>query len=290
LNLGLLISGNLGNIILQSVIADRDHQVNFVFTDFLSGPIINCCIEHNIPCFKGNPRNGRATEFLHALPSPDVIFSVNYLYIVQEDIINKSKLYSINIHGSLLPKYRGRTPHVWAIINNEASTGISAHLITEGCDEGDVIEQIEIPISYTYTGQDLLNIFNKEYPILFYRILKKISANQHLKLIPQDHSRATFFGKRTPEDGKINFDWQKERIYNWVRAQAKPYPGAFAVAGGNKVIIHKIGFTEVGFSYEMPNGLVLIRNNNTCVKTPNGVIMLIDFESDYEIKEGEILK
>jgi methionyl-tRNA formyltransferase len=90
----------------------------------------------------------------------------------------------------------------------------------------------------------------------------------------QNNSNATYFGKRTPDDGEINWNWSKERIYNWVRAQSNPYPGAFAYLNGKKVIIDKVSFSEYGFEESMPNGLILKTTPEILVKTANGVIVL----------------
>ena len=106
----------------------------------------------------------------------------------------------------------------------------------------------------------------------------------------QDISKATYFGKRTPEDGQINWDWQKERIRNWVRAQANPYPGAFTFLNDNKIIINKIEYSDLGFQDTMDNGLVVaVIDGTPYVKTQNGVVKLVDFETDAVIKQEDIL-
>jgi len=99
--------------------------------------------------------------------------------------------------------------------------------------------------------------------------------------MPQDESKATYFGKRTPDDGEINWYWQKERIRNWVRAQALPYPGAFTWVGQEKMIIDEIAFDDTGFHSDIPNGTVLSLSP-VRVKTPNGVIRI---EKDRGIPE-----
>jgi methionyl-tRNA formyltransferase len=221
--LGILCSGHLGLQVLKQLAAE--YRISFVFTDFNSKEISEFCAAKGFPIFIGNPRKSNLEEFL-STRSCDVMLSINYLFLIEEYLINFPKKYAINVHGSLLPKYRGRTPHVWAIINNEKKTGVTAHLIDSGCDTGDILEQIEVEISTEDTGATILNKFNVLYYPLIKSVLHKIEINQ-IAPIPQDHSKATFFGKRTPEDGQIDWNWQKERIYNWVRAQAKPYPGAF---------------------------------------------------------------
>jgi methionyl-tRNA formyltransferase len=283
LRFGILASGELGRICLENLI--KSQHINFIFTDSKSTGIVELAKANNIPCFTGKP-NGRAKGFLKEFTT-DVILSVNYLFIVDGDILSHPAKYAINFHGSLLPKYRGRTPHVWAIINNEKITGVTAHLMSDGCDEGDIILQQEIEISQTATGAELLAKFNSTYPELINKVIFQIENNV-VKPVSQDNSKATYFGKRTPEDGLIDWNWQWERIYNWVRAQAKPYPGAFTNYKGNKLIVHKISFSDAGFDYTDPNGKVLATQPLT-VKTPNGAVVLEEIENEIPVTKGDIL-
>src|SRR5690554_5519746 len=148
MSLGVLCSGNLGFQILLKLF--EAHPINFVFTDSKSDRIIKFCKENKLSLFKGNPRRGRAKEFI-AKNECDILISINYLFLIERDVINMGKKLAFNIHGSLLPKYRGRTPHVWSIINGEKYTGTTAHLIDEGCDTGDILEQVKIPIEESDT-------------------------------------------------------------------------------------------------------------------------------------------
>ena len=115
MRIGLLISGDLGYKILNH---KKDLRVIFVLTDKNSFKIIEFCKKNNINFYVGNPRNNEINNFIYGV-KVDVIISVNYLFIVNENILNIASKISFNIHGSILPKYRGRTPHVWAIINGE---------------------------------------------------------------------------------------------------------------------------------------------------------------------------
>lgn len=283
LRLGILASGELGRICLQELI--KSQHINFVFTDSKSTEVIELAKHHSIPCFVGKPV-GKAKEFLKEFVT-DVILSVNYLFIVDDEILSHPGKFAINFHGSLLPKYRGRTPHVWAIINNETETGVTAHLMTDGCDEGDIILQQKIEIPYTATGAEILKNFNTTYPELINKVIKQVE-NSTIQPVPQDNAKATYFGRRTPEDGLLDWNWQKERIYNWVRAQAKPYPGAFTHYKGNKLIIHKISFSDAGYNYTDPNGLIL-KIVPLTVKTPNGAVILEEIENEMPFSKGDIL-
>jgi methionyl-tRNA formyltransferase len=218
-----------------------------------------------------------------------LILSVNYLFIIESDVINLSK-YAINLHGSLLPKYRGRTPHVWAIINNEVETGITAHFIDEKCDTGDIIFQKIIEIKIQDTGASILKKYEEVYPGMIIEILNRIKSGS-LKRVKQDETKATFFEKRTPLDGQINWNWHKERIYNWIRAQSYPYPGAYTYYNNEKVIIDEVAFSDFGYSQSFINGLILNDHPTIIVKTPNGAVELrVIRNPGIMFKTGEVLK
>ena len=271
MNVALFVSGGLGFKVLNHL-KESKHSVQCVFTDSNSKEIIDTVNDEQLPIFTGNPRNERAIKFIDAYEI-DIILSINYLFLIEHSLFSKAKL-AVNIHGSLLPKYRGRTPHVWAIINNEHKTGVTAHLIDDGCDTGDIIKQKEVIINDTDTGADILEKFNKLYVPFVDEILSDFERGR-IKLLPQNNENATFFGKRTPDDGKINWGWQKERIRNWVRAQAYPYPGAFTYFEGltEKVIIDEVVYSDLGFNETDGNGLI-VSLHPICVKTPNGVLEL----------------
>lgn len=285
MRLGLLVSGGLGAEILIKI--GEIHDIVFVFTDRLSSEIQDYANLHSIPIFVGNPRNEKTSTFIKD-KSIDVLVSVNYLYIIDNQLIDLPSKFAINIHGSLLPKYRGRTPHVWAIINNESETGITAHVIDEGCDTGPILEQIQVSIESEDTGNLILEKYKKLYFPILKDVLTKIESGSY-QLTQQDDSLATYFGKRTPEDGQINWNWQRERIRNWVRAQAFPYPGAFSYLQGKKLIIDELVFAERGFHFDQPNGQI-ISVNPILVKTPNGVVQLKQVRPfDQTIHIGDIL-
>ena len=285
MKLGILTSGDIGKDSLEKIILD--YEVSFVLTDSNSLSIIELCINHKIPFFKGNPRDGNAYAFVKNY-NIDVIISINYLFLIKSDIINHPKILSFNVHGSLLPKYRGRTPHVWSIINNEKNTGITAHVMDTGCDTGDIITKIIIPINENDTGFDILNKYRSEYYNLVKDVIKKIETG-NLNLIKQDEKSSTYFGKRTPEDGKINWHWQKQRIKNWVRALAYPYPGAFSYFDNKKIIIDEVSDSNIGFKYDVSNGTIIANEPNIIVKTPNGTLELKKLRESVTFNVGDKL-
>ncbi|MEO1032358.1 MAG: methionyl-tRNA formyltransferase [Bacteroidota bacterium] len=270
LALGVLCSGKLGFDTLVKIA--NQYRVEFVLTDSKSKDIIEFTEKSKIPCFRGNPRQGKGYNFIKPY-NVDVIASINYLFLIEEDIIIHPNILAFNIHGSLLPKYRGRTPHVWAIINGETTAGITAHIIDPGCDTGKIIHQMKVPILPDDTGNDILKKYSKEYFPLVKKVLEDTIDNK-LELRFQDENEATYFGKRTPDDGEINWNWEKERIRNWVRAQAYPYPGAFTFLEGRKIIVDKVVYSEHKISEKQKNGEIIKVKPQVIVKTQNGALKL----------------
>ncbi|WP_324024720.1 formyltransferase family protein [Maribacter sp. BPC-D8] len=270
LTIGVLVSGVLGFETLCKLA--EVHPIKFILTDSNSNTIIDFAHKHKIPLYAGNPRGGSGHNFIKKI-NVDVIISINYLFLIERDIFNHSNILTFNIHGSLLPKYRGRTPHVWAIINGETMTGITAHIIDNGCDTGKIIRQIKIAIGEEDTGAVILTKYSKEYFPLIEKVLSDIISNK-ISLREQDESKATIFGKRTPLDGEINWNWNKEKIRNWIRAQANPYPGAFTFFQGQKIIIDKASISKVNTFDNQKNGQIINTSPNVVVKVRDGSLNL----------------
>lgn len=289
MNYCICVSGALGLTVLQRLVASPI-TIKCVLTDRHSDGIIEYCEQQNIPVFAGNPRNGKAVNWLGEQRIEfENLLSINYLFILEPDVLNKATGYAVNFHGSLLPKYRGRTPHVWAIINGEKETGVTAHLMNANCDDGDIVRQVVVPIDEEDTGAIILEKYKALYPDLVLQVVKDIESG-NVSCHKQDISKATYFGKRSPGDGEIIWSWQKERIRNWVRAQANPYPGAFTFLNDDKIIINKIEYSDLGFQDTMDNGLVVaVIDGTPYVKTQNGVVKLLDYQTDAVIKSNDLL-
>lgn len=281
----LLIGGRLGFEVLN--LLNSLTEVRAVLTNTESEAIINECHSLKIPVFNRNihKTDQELRSWLNTTcPVADLIISVNYIYIIPQWLIDYPLKYAFNLHGSLLPKYRGRTPHVWAIINGEKVFGLSAHLITKGVDEGPIIHQERIPLEGDMTGGDALEKLSQVYPKVLKNVLEQLEQNGRLSYSPQDHSKATYFSKRSPSDGKINWEWHSERIRNWIRAQAHPYPGAFSFIDDAKLEIHWAELTDLGFSDRQTNGLVLHSDKNKLlVKCPDKVLKLTKINSCLDI-------
>ena len=285
MTVGLLISGELGNIALKYFV--KNYNIKFVLTDKSSKKIIEFCKNNKTPIFIGNPRTDEIRHFIIDKKC-EIIASINYIYIIKKNIINLAEGLCFNIHGSLLPKYRGRTPHIWAIINDEKETGITAHIIDEGCDTGGIIDQIKIIINENDTGWDILEKYKILYIPLIKSVLSKYTSNS-ISIIPQDEENATFFPKRTPKDGIINWNWNSKRIINWIRAQSNPYPGAFCFYKNEKIIIDKATIIHIENIEYKKNGTIIC-SNPIIVKTKDSTLKLETIRHNYiKLEINEIL-
>lgn len=182
---------------------------------------------HNIPAFA--PANINHPVWVHKIKdlAPDIIFSFYYRHMLGQDILDIPPLGCLNLHGSLLPKYRGRCPINWVLINGEKETGVTLHYMTPKPDDGDIVGQKQIKIREDDTAKTLFEKVNAAASNLLDEILPKLKNGTAPK-IPQDHSLASYFGGRKPEDGEIDWTESAFRIRNLVRAVARPYPGAFS--------------------------------------------------------------
>ncbi|PHM56658.1 bifunctional UDP-4-amino-4-deoxy-L-arabinose formyltransferase/UDP-glucuronic acid oxidase ArnA [Xenorhabdus sp. KK7.4] len=167
---------------------------------------------------------------------PDIIFSFYYRDMLSQDILSLAKKGAFNLHGSLLPKYRGRAPVNWAILNGETETGVTLHKMSAKADAGDVVAQQAVQIEKTDTSLIVHGKIREAATELLNDILPRFKADNYLS-IPQDESQATYFGRRTAEDGEIFWHKSSEEINNLVRAVTEPYPGAFTFLGGRKITI-----------------------------------------------------
>ncbi|CNL09546.1 bifunctional UDP-glucuronic acid decarboxylase/UDP-4-amino-4-deoxy-L-arabinose formyltransferase [Yersinia frederiksenii] len=167
---------------------------------------------------------------------PDIIFSFYYRNMLSDEILSSAPRGGFNLHGSLLPKYRGRAPINWALVNGEKETGVTLHKMVKKADAGAIVGQHKVIISDADTALTLHAKMRDAADELLRDLLPKMNDTS-LQLVPQKESEATYFGRRTAADGEI--PWQKSAsdINNLVRAVTDPYPGAFTYLGQRKLIV-----------------------------------------------------
>jgi methionyl-tRNA formyltransferase len=162
---------------------------------------------------------------------PDFVFSFYYRYMLDKAWLGVPRLGALNIHGSLLPKYRGRAPVHWAIIHGETTTGASLHYMVEKPDAGAMVDQEAVPILENDTALDVSMKVAAAAEEVLRRSLPRLIAGTAPSL-PLDLKAGSYFGRRRPEDGRIDWRCDARAIHNLVRAVAPPFPGAFTEVNG----------------------------------------------------------
>ncbi|MDO4786064.1 MAG: formyltransferase [Fretibacterium sp.] len=224
-------------------------------------------------------------ERIRAL-APDLIFSFYYRSLIPERILNLAPLGAFNMHGSLLPRYRGRACVNWAVLNGETETGVTLHRMTARADRGRIVDCAAVPIGPDDTAHDVfLKLIPRAGEVLR-RSLPAILAGR-AEGVEQDESRATTFGRRRPSDGLL--DWSKgaRALHDLVRAVAPPFPGAFTFLEGRKLFVWRTRPAEGADGAEAAPGTVLAAEPLT-VTTGSGVLTVLSARwADEEGRDGD---
>ncbi|WP_368299629.1 bifunctional UDP-4-amino-4-deoxy-L-arabinose formyltransferase/UDP-glucuronic acid oxidase ArnA [Kluyvera sichuanensis] len=170
--------------------------------------------------------------------APEVIFSFYYRNLLSDEILNLAPKGAFNLHGSLLPEYRGRAPLNWVLVNGEKETGVTLHRMTNRADAGDIVAQQTVTIADSDVALSLHRKLCAASQTLLGDALPKIRSGQTQERA-QDDTQATYVGRRTPDDGRLIWEKPAQELHNLVRAVSDPWPGAFGYVGTNKFIVWK---------------------------------------------------
>lgn len=230
------------------------------------------CAEHAIPVL--TIRDGMKDSGLREAVlkwRPDAFLVAGWYHMIPRDWLTRVPAYGL--HASLLPDYSGGAPLVWAMINGEKETGITLFKFNEGVDSGPIVGQastginIDDTIATLYARiEDLaLSLLNRHLPEL---------ALGRANLIPQSDTGRRYFPQRKPEDGRVNWSWDASRIYNFVRAQTAPYPGAFTTYRNEKLTLWSTGKPE-GQSTPLVPGQIIVERGKVNVGCGSGTALTL---------------
>ena len=163
--------------------------------------------------------------------APDFLFSFYYRRMLSRELLSLPRRGALNMHGSLLPRYRGRAPINWAVLNGERESGATLHYMTDRPDAGDIVVQQAVPILPDDTARQVSDKVTVAAEICLDRVLPALVAGTAPRQ-PNDVAHGSYFGGRTPADGRIDWSQAARRIHDLVRAVAPPYPGAFTRVAG----------------------------------------------------------
>jgi methionyl-tRNA formyltransferase len=215
-----------------AVVTHRDDPAEMIWF----GSVAEVAAAHGIPVH--TPEDPNIPTFVEKVRrlQPDLIFSFYYRRLLSQAILAIPPLGAINLHGSLLPKYRGRAPVNWVLVRGETTTGVTLHYMDEKADHGDIIAQSKVPIAVEDTALTLsrkLTAVGRSLLAEMYPLITESKAPR----IPQDHGAATKFRRRTPADGLIDWSRPAREIYNLIRGVTHPFPGAYTFQDGRRILL-----------------------------------------------------
>ena len=235
---GINICGVISNLRTFKISYNQSGVDNILYEDFES-----FCNINNIPFYRmsENMREANLKKFLIDC-HPDLVVVIGWYHLIPKSLL--ANFTFVGIHASLLPDYSGGAPLVWAIINGEKKTGITLFYFDEGVDSGDIIGQEEITIEEDDTIKSLYLKVEISAKKMILDMLPKLAQGKAPR-IKQDESKRRIFPQRRPEDGLIDWEWDAGRLKNFIRAQTRPYPGAWTIINQKKVIIWDADISEV---------------------------------------------
>ncbi|WP_433765584.1 bifunctional UDP-4-amino-4-deoxy-L-arabinose formyltransferase/UDP-glucuronic acid oxidase ArnA [Pseudomonas putida] len=200
------------------------------------GSVAQLCARHGIAVHAPEDANHPLWVERIAKLQPDFLFSFYYRNLLSEPLLATASKGAFNLHGSLLPRYRGRAPANWVLVNGETETGVTLHRMVKRADAGAIVAQQRVAIERSDTALTLHGKLRVAAADLLRDTLPALAQGK-ISETPQDESKATVFGRRTPADGKLVWSQPAEKLFNLVRAVTQPYPGAFCAVGEHKLIV-----------------------------------------------------
>ena len=200
------------------------------------GSVKKLCEEKNIAYLTPN-----ANQLIDLVPqiqelAPDYLFSFYYRHMIPTELLACAKIAALNMHGSLLPKYRGRAPVNWAILHGETETGATLHVMEAKPDAGDIVGQSVVSIGPNETATEVFGKVSQAAVTVMNQLLPEL-VQGHVPRKPNPLALGSYFGGRKPADGQILWQQTAKQVHDLVRAVAPPYPGAFTDWQGQRMIV-----------------------------------------------------
>ena len=225
------------------VVSHRDDPGENIFF----GSVAKLAASHGIECiYPDEPNTAEMVARVRDL-KPDFLFSFYYRRMLRPDLLACAPRGAFNMHGSLLPSFRGRAPVNWAVLHGAQETGATLHEMVAKPDAGRIVDQEAVPIGTDDTAAEVFARVTGAADVVMRRALPKLLDGSAV-LRPQDLAQGSYFGGRKPEDGRIDWRQGAQAVHNLVRAVAPPYPGAFTTVAGVELKILKTRLLQQGMS------------------------------------------
>jgi methionyl-tRNA formyltransferase len=246
-----------GGVDVALVVTHQDSATENIWFE----SVIQVCETEGIPTI--TPEDGKSPDLLAAVQAakPDLMFSFYFRHMLPQAILDVAPAY--NMHGSLLPAYRGRAPTNWAVLHGEKETGATLHEMTAKPDAGAIVAQQAVPILPDDTAFEVFGKVTVAAELALYDVLPDLLAGTAPRTL-NDLTQGGYFGGRKPEDGRIDWNQPAQDVYNLHRAVAPPYPGAFTDLGPHRYVIERARLHHAQLHHGslpgLPAGLAVVDN------------------------------
>jgi len=257
---------------VKLVVTHRDNPTENIWFDSVQ----QLAVLHDIPVITPDDPNAPEVVAQIRVLQPDFFFSFYYREMLKAPLLAIPARGALNMHGSLLPKYRGRVPVNWAIIRGETETGATLHYMTEKPDNGDIVAQQAVPILPNDTAHEVFRKVTVAAELALNDVLPALLAGKAPR-IKQDLSRGAYLGGRKPEDGVIDWTQAALQIHNLVRAVAPPYPGAMTRLLGKPMRLLQ---TLVAEGVASGQHAFFVRDGKAYASCGSGLLRVVRFELD----------
>ncbi|MGB3441342.1 MAG: methionyl-tRNA formyltransferase [Actinophytocola sp.] len=267
--------GSEHEVVLAVTHPASDHAYESIWSD----SVADLAAAHDVPVVM---RNRPDEEVVRALKEtePDIIVANNWRTWLPPHIFNAPPRGTLNVHDSLLPAYAGFAPVIWALINGESEVGVTAHMMNDDLDAGDIVLQRSVPVGPSDTATDL---FHKTVDLIAPIVVDGLAriARGDTDFTKQDPSKASFFHKRSIEDSRIDWTWTAEELERFVRAQSDPYPNAFTYHGSTRLRV---------LSAAVSTGRYGGTPGRIFIKEGDGVVIVAGADARYGRNHGLVLR
>jgi methionyl-tRNA formyltransferase len=249
------------------VVSHRDSATENIWF----GSVAETAARHDIPVITPDDPNVPEVRADIAAMAPDFIFSFYYRQMIKPALLDLAPRGAYNMHGSLLPKYRGRVPVNWAVLHGETETGATLHRMVEKPDAGDIVAQQAVPILPDDTAGEVFEKVTVAAEMALHGVLPALLAGTAAHRA-QDPAQASYFSGRRPEDGRIEWTQPAAQIHNLVRAVAPPYPGAFFDLEGHRIVVGG-SLLQPGRSPRGPSPKLYIEHDRLYADCSDGAVL-----------------
>ncbi|MEV0345051.1 methionyl-tRNA formyltransferase [Nonomuraea sp. NPDC050680] len=270
----LLDSGH--DVVLAVTHPKSEHAYEKIWDD----SVAELAEQHDVPVLLRNRPDDAGLLRTLRDAAPDIIVANNWRTWLPPEIFDLPPHGTLNIHDSLLPAYAGFSPLIWALINGEREVGVTAHRMNAELDAGDILLQRAVPVK---DGDTTTDLFHRTVDLIepLVRESLELIASGRAHWVAQDRTQASFFHKRSVEDGRIDWSWPAEDLERLVRAQSDPYPNAFSHHRGERIQIVSAAVSQA--RYGGTPGRIFIREGD-------GVVIVAGADARTGQRRGLVVK